>query len=128
MAKGKRQPTPDILGDVLAPDEADTESASPETKTPAPETEEQGVEEGREEEASSTADTQSAEKRKATFYVREAVLTELEEGWFQLRQMADRDRKGSVSKSAIVDIALEIILEELKSNGEESVLADKLLE
>lgn len=68
-----------------------------------------------EEEAPSTSD-------------REAVLAELEEGWFRLRQMAGRDRKGRVSKSAIVDIALEIILEELESNGDESVLADKLWE
>ena len=66
-------------------------------------------------------------KRKATYYLSEDVLSELEEGWFRLRQMAGQEEKGSVSKSAIVEAALRDALDELESEGEESRLAEVFL-
>lgn len=60
---------------------------------------------------------------KATCYLREDTLSELEELWFQLRQQAGEGEKRSVSKSAIVNAALKEAIDELNSEGEGSAIA-----
>jgi len=77
--------------------------------------------------ATATAEREAGAKRKATYYLSEEVLSELEEGWFRLRQMAGQGEKGSVSKSAIVEAALRDALEDLKAEGEGSTLAESIL-
>ena len=77
--------------------------------------------------ATAAAERQDMPKRNATFYLSEEVLSALEEGWFQLRQMAGPDQKGSVSKSAIVEAALRDALKELESEGEGGRVAQELL-
>lgn len=66
----------------------------------------------------------SEEKSKATFYLSQETVDLLEDGWLRLRRLAT-DR-ASVSKSAIVEAALEIALEDLAKYGEQSKLASKL--
>jgi len=66
----------------------------------------------------------SEEKAKATFYLSQETVDLLEDGWLRLRRLAT-DR-ASVSKSAIVEAALEIALEDLAKYGEQSELASKL--
>ena len=78
--------------------------------------------------ATATAEREADAKRKATYYLSEQVLSELEEGWFRLRQMAGQEEKGNVSKSAIVEAALRDALDELESEGEGSKVAQVLID
>jgi hypothetical protein len=133
MANGKRQPTPDILGNVLGSEEADPEDASADTAETTHDTdEEQGREEaddgsGKEGGSESADNSEAVAKRKATYYLSEETLSGLEEAWFGLRQLADEGEKRSVSKSAIVEAALEDAIDDLKSDGADSAIARKLL-
>ena len=123
MATDKREETPDILRDVLDPDE--TEGSSTEN------TDDTDKQQGREEENDSSGkegdvdqpnDTEDSPKRKATYYLHENTLSQLEEVWFQLRQRADEGEKRKVSKSAIVEVAIEAAIEELESDGESAII------
>jgi len=69
----------------------------------------------------------SEEKLKATFYLAVEAVDALEEGWYQLRRMAATEDRTSISKSLIVEEALQIVLEELERTGQKSKLAKKLL-
>lgn len=130
MATDKREETPDILGDVLNPDE--TEGNPSAEKTDDTEDKQQGREEagdssGKEGGADRSNDTVDTPKRKATYYLHEDTLSELEEVWFQLRQRADEGEKRKVSKSAIVEAAIETAIEELESGEEGSAILQRLL-
>jgi hypothetical protein len=70
----------------------------------------------------------SEQKLKATYYLAVEAVDALEEGWYQLRKMASTDNRTSISKSLIVETALQIALEELEKSGQKSSLAKKLLE
>ena len=66
-----------------------------------------------------------AEKVKATYYLDAEVVEALEEGWMELRKLADKKDRGQISKSLIVELALKLALEELEKRGAESSLAKK---
>ncbi len=68
-------------------------------------------------------DTAPAEKVKATFYLDAKIVEALEDGWIQLRKLADN--RGRISKSLIVELALDMALEELKKKGSESSLCKR---
>jgi hypothetical protein len=130
MATDKREETPDILGDVLDPDETEGSSSTENTDDTD---EEQGREEarnssGEEEDVDQPNDTENSPKRKATYYLREDTLSQLEEVWFQLRQRADEGEKRKVSKSAIVEAAIEAAIDELKSDEGGDAILQRLLE
>jgi hypothetical protein len=80
------------------------------------------------EEATSDSGEVSGEKLKATYYLAIEVVDALEEGWYQLRRMASTDNRTSISKSLIVETALQITLEELNTSGQKSRIAKRLLE
>ena len=61
-----------------------------------------------------------AEKVKATFYLDAKTVEALEDGWIQLRKLADN--RGRISKSLIVELALDMALKELEKRGSESSL------
>lgn len=67
------------------------------------------------------------EKVKATFYLDTGAVEALEEGWIQLRKLAPKAARGSVSKSLIVELALQMALEDLDSHGKSSQIARKML-
>jgi hypothetical protein len=128
MATDKREETPDILGDVLDPDE--TEGSSTEN------TDDTDKQQGREEARDSSGNeggadrsngTEDTPKRKATYYLHEDTLSKLEEVWFQLRQRADEGEKRKVSKSAIVEAAIEDAIEELESDEGGDAILQRLL-
>lgn len=130
MATDKREETPDILGDVLDPDETEGSSSTENT-------DDTDKQQGREEENDSSGKeggvdqsngTEDTPKRKATYYLREDTLSKLEEVWFQLRQRADEGEKRKVSKSAIVEAAIEDAIEELKSDEGGDAILQRLLE
>ena len=128
MATDKREETPDILGDVLDPDETGGSS----TENTGDTDEEQGREEendssGKEGGAGRSNGTEDTPKRKATYYLREDTLSELEEVWFQLRQRADEGEKRKVSKSAIVEAAIEAAIDKLESDEGGDAILQRLL-
>jgi hypothetical protein len=67
-----------------------------------------------------------AEKVKATFYLDSKAVESLEDGWMELRKLADKKGRGRISKSLIVELALQMALEDLQKKGSDSLLADKL--
>ena len=66
-----------------------------------------------------------AEKVKATYYLDAEVVEALEEGWMELRKLADKKDRGQISKSLIVELALQLALEDLEKRGADSSLAKK---
>ncbi len=67
----------------------------------------------------------SADKVKGTFYLSAAVMEQLDDAWLSLRKQAQQ--RSQVSKSAIVEAALQIALDDIQKRGAESQVADKLL-
>jgi hypothetical protein len=66
-----------------------------------------------------------AEKVKATYYLDAEVVEALEEGWMELRKLADKKGRGRISKSLIVELALQLALDDLEKRGADSSLAKK---
>lgn len=66
-------------------------------------------------------------KQYATFYISQDAIAELEEAWLSLRRMR-KGKKGSVSKSTIVEVALRTVLEDFQSDRKNSTLARALRE
>lgn len=143
-----RKQTPDILGSLLG----DTMSEAPKkTDTIKPEYHNTGIPEYHKDSkpvkqptsktvSRSTSKTvshkkpsappvqeASGEKVKATYYIDSQAVEELEAGWIQLRKMADKKVRGQVSKSLIVEMALQIVLEDLEKTGQKSQIARKIL-
>jgi hypothetical protein len=69
----------------------------------------------------------TVERVKATFYLHPAVLERLEDSWHRLRKLAKGAKRGKVSKSMIVEVALELALQDLEGQGEASPLASKMV-
>ena len=67
-----------------------------------------------------------AEKVKATFYLDSKAVESLEDGWMELRKLADKKSRGQISKSLMVELALQMALEDLRKKGSDSLLAKKL--
>ena len=70
----------------------------------------------------------SGEKIKATYYLDIEAIDALDEGWLQLRKMSSTDARTGISKSLIVEVAIQIVLEELEKTGQKSRIAKRLLE
>ena len=67
-----------------------------------------------------------AEKVKATFYLDSKAVEALEDGWMELRKLADKRSRGRISKSLMVELALQLALEDLRKKGSDSLQAKKL--
>jgi len=110
-----RKQTPDILGDLLG---GRPEQTPPESQ--------QDAKPGRQQasnKASQKASKLDQDKTKATFYISQETLDSLEEGWLKLRKLAKPEARAQVSKSGIVETALDILLHDLEANGPDSQLA-----
>jgi len=70
------------------------------------------------------------DKAKATYYLSPETMAELEEAWLRLRKAVassvGQEQRGQVSKSLLVEAALQIVLEELEQEGMDSRLAKKI--
>lgn len=119
----ERKELPDIMGGLLGgkPKPARAEEPQP-TPGAAPEPASKPVRQRAKPKAPPPPEAE--EKIKATFYLSQEAVDALEDGWLQLRRLAS-DRS-AVSKSAIVEAALEIALEELAKQGAESALARRM--
>ncbi|MEW5909469.1 MAG: hypothetical protein AB1659_06705, partial [Thermodesulfobacteriota bacterium] len=67
-----------------------------------------------------------SKKKKTTHYLSEQTFINLEEVKQKLKLMLPDDKKTKVSKSRIVNDALELILKEFVAKGEESFLMKKI--
>ncbi len=70
---------------------------------------------------------EKAGKRKVSFYISPDTLHRLEDSQRQLKAMADREHRWSLSESRIVDAAVRMAMDELEKCGSESELARRLL-
>jgi cell division septation protein DedD len=147
MAAADRKQTPDILGSLLG-DKKPEDTSKPEyhkdskpvrqqarkpverptSKTASQKTQQsdKAVREAPEPVREPSTEA-SGEKIKATYYLAIEAVERLEDAWAQLRRMSSTDTRSSISKSLIVEEALQIVLEELEKTGQKSKLAKKLL-
>ena len=129
-----RKKTPDILGSLLGdtskPEYHNTgipeyhNDSKPElqsTSKPARKTTSKPVSQKKK-----AQDQEPAEKVKATFYLDSKAVEALEDGWMELRKLADKRSRGRISKSLMVERALQMALEDLRKKGSDSLLAKKL--
>ena len=129
-----RKKTPDILGSLLGdtskPEYHNTgipeyhNDSKPElqsTSKPARKTTSKPVSQKKK-----AQDQEPAEKVKATFYLDSKAVEALEDGWMELRKLADKRSRGRISKSLMVELALQLALEDLQKKGADSSLARKL--
>jgi hypothetical protein len=65
-------------------------------------------------------------KEKATFNLSQSTLLKLEDAWMQLRKQLKGEQR--ITKTAIVEMALEICIEELTQKENESTLYHRLTE
>lgn len=63
---------------------------------------------------------------KATFYLTREVLASLEEARLKLREMARPEGQAKITKSLIVEVAIQLAIEALETSGEKSPLAGML--
>jgi hypothetical protein len=63
---------------------------------------------------------------KATFYLTKEVLFSLEEARLKLREMARPEGRAKITKSLIVEAAIQLAIEEMEASGEKSPLAGML--
>lgn len=111
-----RKPTPDILGDLLGePSTAQHTGRPVNQSTGIPENQNTRV-----------PGDPTVERVKATFYLHPEVLERLEDSWHHLRKVAKGAERGKVSKSLIVEVALDLALQDLEGQGKASPLARKM--
>lgn len=124
-----RTRTPDILGNVLSAPEstsADVEAPPPVKKAAKRKTVKQ--QDGKTVNSQDNLSQTDVEKIKATFYLAPEAVEGLEDAWLQLRRQARGvSRKRAISKSEIVEIALQMMLEDLDAHGKSSQISSKLL-
>ena len=130
----KREETPDVLGKLLggqAPEKpAEKEKAEEKPKAEAP-SEERPPEEttskpARQEASKPVAPPPTDEKVKATYYLSPETLDFLESAWLKLRRLVGQDKRGQVSKSLIVEMALQVTLDDLRVRNEKSDIAEAI--
>ena len=63
---------------------------------------------------------------KATFYLTREVLFSLEEARLKLRELARPEGRAKITKSLIVEVAIQLAIEGLQASGEQSPLAGML--
>ena len=63
---------------------------------------------------------------KATFYLSREVLFSLEEARLKLRDLARPGGRAKITKSLIVEVAIQLAIEDLEASGEKSPLAGML--
>ena len=63
---------------------------------------------------------------KATFYLTREVLYSLEEARLKLREMARPEGRAKITKSLMVEVAIQLAIEDLQASGEKSPLAGML--
>lgn len=122
-----RKQTPDILGSLLGGSDQDT--IKPEShNTIMPEKQPTRKLSKKKPVSAPVAPAKEeapGDKVKATYYLATDLVESLEDGWIQLRKLTPKGIRSQVSKSLIVELAVQAALEELRTKGSQSFLAKK---
>jgi hypothetical protein len=125
-----RKQTPDILGAVLGgePEQASKPVSQHDSKT----VKRQASRPARQTKVADQPDSklvnqQAGKPVKATFYLSAGTVDLLEDGLHQLRKLAGQADRSRLTKSALVEEALRLLLLELEAKGPGSQLASKLV-
>ncbi len=132
----ERKRTPDILSDLLGsaqpsplrphPSTLEQQDGTPEYQQDSKMSGQQDGAQGAKEDLGRDETNVDEPKVKATFYLSKSVVEALEDAHLALRRMAGAPRRSGVSKSLIVEKALELALEELALEASQSRLARKI--
>ena len=112
--------TPDVLGSLLDGKKADPEATEKLQEQPIKDKPEPAQEKPSKE----LLESPEGKKAKATYYLDENVLALLDEAWLDLRKMAIN--RTSISKSWIVEQAIQMAVQELRDKGSKSSIAKRL--
>ncbi len=72
-------------------------------------------------------DSMTVEKKQATLYFSQETTEALERARYQLRQLAQPERRSGITKSSIVEKAFLLAFEDLEELGAESRIAQRLI-
>lgn len=112
-----RKKTPDLLNQILTgqvPSSSETSSPLDTSKAASHQTSTEEAESG------------SVEKIKVTYYLSPEGAEAVEDLWYTLRRMAAPENRGQISKSLIVDLAVQLALSDLEAEGRQGQLALRL--
>ena len=112
----KRKTTPNIMGELLGGEPASVEQRDKPKRQPASTALKQHTV------IPSRQQDGNLKPVKATYYFSPDTIEAIDDAWMQLRRLAGTERS-SVSKSLIVETAIQIALKELERNGDKSHLA-----
>ncbi len=133
-----RQQTPDIMADLMQSNEpASNKIIQKHSNNDCDQTKSPSLEAGQENNktiklAKNKATKQDNDmetiylKEKATFNLSQSTLTKLEDAWIQLKRQLKGEQR--ITKTAIVEMALEICIKELTQKETESTLYKSLAE
>lgn len=112
-----RKTTPNIMGELLRekPEPATKRAKPPEQRNSTPARQHAVV--------TSIQHTGNWKPVKATYYFSPETIEAIEEAWIKLRRLAGTTGRSGVSKSLIVERAIQMALKELDRNGDKSQLA-----
>lgn len=125
-----RKQTPDILGAVLGgePEQTSMTVSQHDSKTAKRQTSKPARQKKVADQPDIKLVSQQAGKPvKATFYLSAETVDLLEDGLHQLRKLAGQAERSRLTKSALVEEALRLMLLELEAKGPGSQLAGKLV-
>lgn len=75
------------------------------------------------EEAKSSEDN----KTKATYYISQQLIEDIDQAWFDLRKLLKPTDRGKLSKSLLVELAVKVAVEDFRKNGKNSILLQQIL-
>ena len=112
----ERKTTPNIMGELLGGEPAPVEQqGKPHGQRASTSLEQHAVTPVRQQDG-------NPKSIKATYYFSPDTIEAIDDAWMQLRKLAGTDRS-SVSKSLIVETAIQMALKELERKGDKSQLA-----
>lgn len=120
-----RKKTPDLLHQILTGHKEDP-TASRTLDTSKSSSQQDGVPEAEEERGSNTSGVATTEKIKGTYYLSPDGANAIDDMWYNLRKLVAPENRGQISKSLIVDIAVQLALEEFEENGRASEIASRI--
>ncbi len=70
----------------------------------------------------------SGRRTKETYYLSAEIVDTLETARYNLRQMATTEKRKQISKSSIVEMALQLAFEDLEVQEQDSQIAQRIVE
>lgn len=67
------------------------------------------------------------DKAKATYYISQKVIEDIDQVWFDLRKLLKPADRGKFSKSLLVELAVKAAVEDFRKNPEASNLLQRIL-